>query len=184
MMLHALEGPRSKARVSSPIHAEALSHGCAFPGEAPKKGTSEQCGGSDRVQSADRRVSSARLRVLSGEKRVLFNGASSGPASQRIQLGKRCTCALEREAHRARAAQMRMRLSELSREDSRQGDFSEALDAVDEAAYTGIAGWRSLVARRAHNPKVVGSNPTPATSFRSAVQQSYAWLAPVINTKN
>ena len=26
------------------------------------------------------------------------------------------------------------------------------------------AGWSSLVARRAHNPEVVGSNPTPATS--------------------
>ena len=26
------------------------------------------------------------------------------------------------------------------------------------------AGWSSLVARRAHNPKVVGSNPAPATS--------------------
>ena len=25
------------------------------------------------------------------------------------------------------------------------------------------AGWSSQVARRAHNPKVVGSNPTPAT---------------------
>jgi hypothetical protein len=25
-----------------------------------------------------------------------------------------------------------------------------------------IAGWSSSVARRAHNPKVVGSNPTPA----------------------
>ena len=30
-----------------------------------------------------------------------------------------------------------------------------------------IAGWSSLVARRAHNPKVVGSNPAPATkSYR------------------
>jgi hypothetical protein len=28
------------------------------------------------------------------------------------------------------------------------------------------AGWSSLEARRAHNPKVVGSNPTPATSVR------------------
>ena len=28
-----------------------------------------------------------------------------------------------------------------------------------------IAGWSSLVARRAHNPKVVGSNPAPATNF-------------------
>ena len=27
------------------------------------------------------------------------------------------------------------------------------------------AGWSSLVARRAHNPKVVGSNPAPATRF-------------------
>ena len=28
------------------------------------------------------------------------------------------------------------------------------------------AGWSSLVARRAHNPKVVGSNPAPATTFK------------------
>ncbi len=28
----------------------------------------------------------------------------------------------------------------------------------------GDAGWSSLVARRAHNPKVVGSNPAPATN--------------------
>ncbi len=27
------------------------------------------------------------------------------------------------------------------------------------------AGWSSLAARRAHNPKVVGSNPTPATKW-------------------
>ncbi len=27
------------------------------------------------------------------------------------------------------------------------------------------AGWSSLVARQAHNLKVVGSNPTPATKF-------------------
>ncbi len=28
------------------------------------------------------------------------------------------------------------------------------------------AGWSSLAARRAHNPKVVGSNPTPATNLK------------------
>ncbi len=28
-----------------------------------------------------------------------------------------------------------------------------------------VAGWSSPVARRAHNPKVVGSNPAPATIF-------------------
>ena len=27
------------------------------------------------------------------------------------------------------------------------------------------AGWSSLVARRAHNPEVVGSNPAPATKY-------------------
>ena len=30
--------------------------------------------------------------------------------------------------------------------------------------YSG-AGWSSLAARRAHNPKVAGSNPAPATNF-------------------
>ena len=28
-----------------------------------------------------------------------------------------------------------------------------------------IAGWSNLVARQAHNLKVVGSNPAPATKF-------------------
>ena len=31
-----------------------------------------------------------------------------------------------------------------------------------------VAGWSSPVARRAHNPKVVGSNPAPATNFAPA----------------
>jgi hypothetical protein len=35
------------------------------------------------------------------------------------------------------------------------------------------AGWSSLVARRAHNPKVVGSNPAPATNrFVSGIKKS------------
>jgi hypothetical protein len=33
------------------------------------------------------------------------------------------------------------------------------------------AGWSSLVARRAHNPKVAGSNPAPAT-FLNNVRQA------------
>ena len=36
-------------------------------------------------------------------------------------------------------------------------------DALSTVRYTSIAGWSSLVARRAHNPKVVSSNLTPAT---------------------
>ena len=35
-----------------------------------------------------------------------------------------------------------------------------------------VAGWSSLVARRAHNPKVVGSNPAPATNLLSVVSIS------------
>src|SRR6266850_1694374 len=36
-------------------------------------------------------------------------------------------------------------------------------DGIDRVRYSGRAGWSSLVARRAHNPKVVSSNLTPAT---------------------
>jgi hypothetical protein len=39
--------------------------------------------------------------------------------------------------------------------------------------YPFIAGWSSLVARRAHNPKVVGSNPAPATI---AIIRTYIFL--------
>jgi len=32
------------------------------------------------------------------------------------------------------------------------------------------AGWSSLAARRAHNPKVTGSNPVPATSHEKVTE--------------
>ena len=35
-----------------------------------------------------------------------------------------------------------------------------------------IAGWSSSVARRAHNPKVIGSNPIPATNADNGSGQS------------
>ncbi len=35
---------------------------------------------------------------------------------------------------------------------------------------TNIAGWSSSVARRAHNPKVVGSNPAPATIIKALIR--------------
>ena len=34
------------------------------------------------------------------------------------------------------------------------------------------AGWSSLAARRAHNPKVTGSNPVPATKIFAAEIQA------------
>ena len=36
------------------------------------------------------------------------------------------------------------------------------------------AGWSSLEARRAHNPKVIGSNPIPATR-RTVWQHAVRW---------
>ena len=44
------------------------------------------------------------------------------------------------------------------------------------------AGWSSLVARRAHNPKVVGSNPAPATTFRlnAFIALDHATLAQLV----
>ncbi len=41
-----------------------------------------------------------------------------------------------------------------------------SLTASVERARVLLAGWSSLVARQAHNLKVVGSNPTPATPSR------------------
>jgi hypothetical protein len=41
-----------------------------------------------------------------------------------------------------------------------------AVDAAsDRSGIVGDAGWSSPVARQAHNLKVVGSNPAPATTF-------------------
>ena len=41
------------------------------------------------------------------------------------------------------------------------------------------AGWSSLVARRAHNPKVVGSNPAPATKSMAAIAQAAITFKPL-----
>jgi hypothetical protein len=50
------------------------------------------------------------------------------------------------------------------------------------------AGWSSLVARRAHNPEVVGSNPTPATShliktkgFRDLTGSLFSFQSPIVH---
>ena len=37
---------------------------------------------------------------------------------------------------------------------------------ISRPCYYVNAGWSSLVARWAHNPKVEGSNPSPATNYR------------------
>ena len=40
-----------------------------------------------------------------------------------------------------------------------------------------IAGWSSSVARRAHNPKVVGSNPTPAINYHDMIDSLWQTIA-------
>ena len=39
------------------------------------------------------------------------------------------------------------------------------------------AGWSSLVARQAHNLKVVGSNPTPATTFKPCPTAGFIFVS-------
>ena len=47
----------------------------------------------------------------------------------------------------------------------RKRDRTNTSSREQETHYYPGAGWSSLVARQAHNLKVVGSNPTPATNF-------------------
>src|SRR3954469_13516960 len=49
------------------------------------------------------------------------------------------------------------------------------------AAVVGDAGWSSPVARQAHNLKVVGSNPTPATTKRPASAGLFVVLGSRLN---
>ena len=55
----------------------------------------------------------------------------------------------------------------------RKRDFPNELHIFPKYVYNelnSIAGWSSLEARRAHNPKVVGSNPAPAILFAQIAQ--------------
>src|SRR5882724_9124054 len=59
---------------------------------------------------------------------------------------------------------------------------SQGRQETQEQVAVIVAGWSSLVARRAHNPEVVGSNPTPAIGGqavrRTAVPVRGALLVP------
>src|SRR6476469_9103752 len=55
------------------------------------------------------------------------------------------------------------------------GGLSHEFDACSGGCYHHNAGWSSLVARWAHNPKVGGSNPPPATkSFHNGLRYPVA----------
>ena len=50
------------------------------------------------------------------------------------------------------------------------------LDIYGYDTYMTRAGWSSPVARQAHNLKVVGSNPTPATKIKNSLRKAGAFL--------
>src|SRR3954453_7070061 len=57
---------------------------------------------------------------------------------------------------------------------------TKRLRAAARRPKAGDAGWSSPVARQAHNLKVVGSNPTPATNFQvRKVQALRAFFVPL-----
>ena len=49
--------------------------------------------------------------------------------------------------------------------------------------YFFAAGWSSLEARRAHNPKVIGSNPVPATQVFTKVKITNAQIAQLVEQR-
>ena len=55
-------------------------------------------------------------------------------------------------------------------------DLTDPIVPIIFSPLLNIAGWSSLVARWAHNPKVVGSNPTPATPLSPCQSGAYLFL--------
>src|SRR3984885_2328388 len=72
------------------------------------------------------------------------------------------TCSLFRtDLGWSRASKRRFQVPRITNaRDPKRREF----DAERSDCYHSIAGWSSLVARWAHNPKVGGSNPPPATN--------------------
>src|SRR5216684_4291192 len=89
--------------------------------------------------------------------------SSSRPASS---VGCACSCcprSLARVEWIARARSAHSHGGVLSGHRLRAGDHW--FDGANRGCYDAYAGWSSLVARWAHNPKVGGSNPPPATKI-------------------
>ncbi len=61
---------------------------------------------------------------------------------------------------------------------------SQSRIAKARRGFADSAGWSSLEARRAHNPKVVGSNPTPATHKNPGTVGSGIFVIPVAGQGN
>ncbi len=57
-------------------------------------------------------------------------------------------------------------------------------DDVEGIDYDRSAGWSSLVARWAHNPKVGGSNPPPATNLKHFPFNHLKLFAAIVTNRN
>lgn len=57
-------------------------------------------------------------------------------------------------------------------------DVHERCSIANSERHDYDAGWSSLVARRAHNPEAVGSNPAPATKFQAPFGELFLCAAP------
>ena len=68
------------------------------------------------------------------------------------------------------------------RRDTTYGVPSRGKASLGASMTISDAGWSSQVARRAHNPKVAGSNPVPATTatadFRNTENPPFCYFGP------
>src|SRR5690242_10573236 len=77
--------------------------------------------------------------------------------------GKRLVCA-HKTVVSAKLAETAKRSTSLLYSGAAPKELERDIDRTEAVRYDVIAGWSSLVARWAHNPKVGGSNPPPATN--------------------
>ncbi len=77
--------------------------------------------------------------------------------------------ALSRRRHRFKSG-WGYQCGDVAQLGERLNGIQEARGSIPLISTIIVAGWSSLVARRAHNPEVVGSNPAPATNFGGVAQ--------------
>src|SRR3990172_5268867 len=96
----------------------------------------------------------------------------SPPESWALRSGRTARSTPRNSASPRRTSKARF----LRREDSRKAIWSLYGVGRSEIISGSDAGWSSLAARRAHNPKVIGSNPIPATRLFRQVRSQVAGL--------
>src|SRR5690606_38671574 len=92
-----------------------------------------------------------------------FHGGNTGSNPVRVTINVNIHSLRHPVATYVLAHSMRRRISSAGRAPALQAGGRRFGPVILHHLNIIIAGWSSLVARRAHNPKVVGSNPAPAT---------------------